>query len=61
MPVYLFSKTRRGLLMFDEGGKRGDDEFRHIGVLLTVLELFQQQEGSIEEEFALHHARDDLM
>lgn len=47
--------------MFDESRESSDDEFRHIAVLFAVLELFQQQEGSIEEEFALHHGRDDLV
>lgn len=41
MPVYLFGEARGGLLMFDESGERGDDEFGHIAVLLAVLELFE--------------------
>lgn len=61
VPVDPLGEARGGLLMFDESGERGDDEFGHIAVLLALLELFQQQQRSIEEELALHHRRDGLM
>lgn len=59
--VYLFGEAGGGLLMFEESREGGDDEFRHIAVLFAVLELFEQQEAGIEEEFALHHQRDDTV